>query len=223
MDRLQGSSRDRATGPRRRTQVERSETTRRKLFEAAIEVLNAQGYSGFTLTETARRAGVTRGAQAHHFKSKDDFILNAVEHLYKQIIDRSRESAARARGVNVTDPIFEDARAFFLSDEFITLFELMVALKKTKSDGAIEILSERYRGATEELWIDYLADKGTSREEAGKIVWLIFSIVRGLAIRRAFSYRDKVWNDTYEFGHGLVLDHFARLSSPAAAGRNRAE
>ena len=42
--------------PKRRTQAERSETTRTRLLEAAMKVVAKRGYSGFTTAEAARLA-----------------------------------------------------------------------------------------------------------------------------------------------------------------------
>ena len=55
----------------RRTQEERSAATRAKLLDATIDCLIELGYAGTTTTLIAERAGVSRGAQLHHFPSKD--------------------------------------------------------------------------------------------------------------------------------------------------------
>ncbi|MDD9965421.1 MAG: TetR/AcrR family transcriptional regulator [Myxococcales bacterium] len=43
---------------------------RRGLLDAALEVLQERGPSGLSLREVARRAGVSHGAPAHHFRDK---------------------------------------------------------------------------------------------------------------------------------------------------------
>ena len=66
----------------RRTQLQRSEETKQRLFKAAIRVMNKRGYFGFTTTLAAREAGVTRGALYHHFASKEalfEAVFSAVE------------------------------------------------------------------------------------------------------------------------------------------------
>ena len=62
-------------------QEERSAETRRRLLEAAIACLNERGYMGTTTTEIAGRAGVSRGAQVHHFRHKEELVIGALEHL----------------------------------------------------------------------------------------------------------------------------------------------
>jgi AcrR family transcriptional regulator len=67
--------------PRSSLQEERSAETRRRLLEAAIACLNERGYTGTTTTEIAGRAGVSRGAQVHHFRHKEELVLGALEHI----------------------------------------------------------------------------------------------------------------------------------------------
>lgn len=67
--------------PMRRTQAERTATTRGALLDATIECLIETGYAGVTTTSIASRAGVTRGAQAHHFGTKAELVTEAVRHL----------------------------------------------------------------------------------------------------------------------------------------------
>jgi len=73
----------------RRLQV-RSVTTRQRLLDAALECLVDRGYSGTTTIETARRAGVSRGAQLHHFPTKAALLTAAVEHVLARRIAEFR-------------------------------------------------------------------------------------------------------------------------------------
>ena len=67
---------------RRRTQEERSSETRHRILEAALDCLARRGYAGTTTTAVADLAGVSRGAQLHHFPTRAALIAAAVEHLY---------------------------------------------------------------------------------------------------------------------------------------------
>jgi AcrR family transcriptional regulator len=73
-------------GPFRRTQEERSAQTRARLLDAAIDCLVEYGYAGTTTPRVAERAGVTRGAQVHHFGSKADLVVAATKHLAQRRI-----------------------------------------------------------------------------------------------------------------------------------------
>jgi AcrR family transcriptional regulator len=70
---------------------ERSAATRNKLLDATIEALVDVGWAGTSTTEVVRRAGVSRGAQVHHYPTKRELVLAAVEHL---LLRRVEEFAA---------------------------------------------------------------------------------------------------------------------------------
>lgn len=65
----------------RRTQEQRSAETRARLLDATIECLVRYGNTGTTTPRVAEMAGVTRGAQVHHFGSKNDLVIAALQHL----------------------------------------------------------------------------------------------------------------------------------------------
>lgn len=88
---------------KRRTQAERSAAMRTRLLEATVECLVNYGYSGTTTQRVAEIAGVTRGAQVHHFGSKEDLVAAAVEHLAEQRIQAAIRDLARA--ANNPDPV----------------------------------------------------------------------------------------------------------------------
>jgi AcrR family transcriptional regulator len=62
------------------TQQERRAATQLRLLEAAIDTIAEVGYVNASTTEIARRAGVSRGAQLHHFPTKADLVGAAVAH-----------------------------------------------------------------------------------------------------------------------------------------------
>src|SRR5689334_24666698 len=64
-----------------RTQQERSAAMRKRLLDATIDCLVRYGYAGTTTTRVTELAGVTRGAQVHHFPTRTDLITAAVRHL----------------------------------------------------------------------------------------------------------------------------------------------
>lgn len=57
----------------------RSEATRRKLLDAAIDVFGEVGYVAAGRTAIIERAGVTKGALYHHFDSMDALVAAIIE------------------------------------------------------------------------------------------------------------------------------------------------
>jgi AcrR family transcriptional regulator len=69
----------------RRTQAERRASTRTALLDACVDCLLEQGYAGLTTAAVVARAGVSRGAQAHHFGTKAELVMAALRHVIRQL------------------------------------------------------------------------------------------------------------------------------------------
>jgi AcrR family transcriptional regulator len=77
----------------RRTQSERRAETRGRLLDATIESLIEVGYAGTTVRRVTELAGVSVGAQSHHFPHRVDLVVSAFARLAEQRIDNYRERA----------------------------------------------------------------------------------------------------------------------------------
>ncbi len=66
------------------TQLERATETRTKLLEATLQSVLDVGYANTTTRRVAELAGVSQGAQSHHFPHRVDLVAAAVEHLAEQ-------------------------------------------------------------------------------------------------------------------------------------------
>ena len=69
-----------------RTQVERSAAMQRRLLDATVSALYEKGYGGTTTLEVQQRAGVSRGALLHHYASRAELMVAAMEHLTRERI-----------------------------------------------------------------------------------------------------------------------------------------
>lgn len=68
----------------RRTQLERSETTRAALIDAALDLLDERGWAATTSVVVCERAGVTRGALVHHFGDLPSLLAAALDTHYER-------------------------------------------------------------------------------------------------------------------------------------------
>jgi AcrR family transcriptional regulator len=68
----------------RRTQAQRSAEMRERLLDATVSVLIEYGFAGTTTARVVEAAGVTKGAQLHHFPSKESLVVAAIDHLARQ-------------------------------------------------------------------------------------------------------------------------------------------
>lgn len=114
----------------RRTQGERSAATRNRLLDATIACLFELGYAKTTTTEIADRAGVSRGAQLHHFPTKAELVTTAVEHLIERRVSEFREAMAAVPGdVDPHDAAIEILWSMMRGPTFFAWLELVVAAR----------------------------------------------------------------------------------------------
>ena len=93
----------------RRSQEERTRSTRSALTTAARDLFASRGYSAVSTDEIVRAAGVTRGALYHHYADKQALFRDVFEQIEAEITDEisaafSAESdhlAAMAAGVTL--------------------------------------------------------------------------------------------------------------------------
>ncbi|HEY2333395.1 MAG TPA: helix-turn-helix domain-containing protein [Solirubrobacterales bacterium] len=86
----------------KRTQAERSESTRGALISAARHLFAERGYAGVGTEEIVRAAGVTRGALYHHFDGKRELFEAVYERIEAELAERI---AAGALAANATSPM----------------------------------------------------------------------------------------------------------------------
>ncbi|GLZ13983.1 TetR family transcriptional regulator [Actinomadura sp. NBRC 104425] len=64
----------------REPRQDRSRATRQRLLEAAVDCLSTLGWGRTTVAVVAERAGVSRGAAQHHFRTREELVTAAVEY-----------------------------------------------------------------------------------------------------------------------------------------------
>lgn len=93
-----------AAAPKRRTQAERTASTREALIDAAILLLHRNGYNGTPTELIAEEAGLTRGALHHHFKTRAHLMAEVIRTVYEREQYAYQEIAAdTGRGSRLSD------------------------------------------------------------------------------------------------------------------------
>jgi AcrR family transcriptional regulator len=78
----------------------RSDATKRKLFDAAMELIGERGFTDASVDEIVDRAGVAKGTVYYHFAGKAELVEALIADRMKPLADSFREAAA----VNSDDP-----------------------------------------------------------------------------------------------------------------------
>lgn len=156
---------------------------RQRLMEATVELLVEKGFSGTTTTLVSERAGVSRGAQLHHFPTKNDLVVAAVSHLTEI---RGQELAAAAaqlpRGKNRTRAVVEMLGDHFASPVFTAALELWVAARTEPALlEAVGPLEERVGRETHRLTVQLL-DVDETAPRVRELVQATLDLVRGLGL-----------------------------------------
>jgi AcrR family transcriptional regulator len=183
----------RAAGKPHRTQAERSERTRKLLLDATIECLLELGYTGTTVQEICKRAGLSRGAQQHHFATKAELMTHALEYLVgklrDQVLDSVRTLPADPDRVAKAIDLLWDS---FSGDLSTAALELWVAARTDPELRATlqpvdRALGKATRALYRELgWRpaseteDGIADVAPQRLDT--LFWLTVNLTRGLAL-----------------------------------------
>ncbi len=81
--------------PTRRSQAERSASTREALLNATIACLVEDGYANTTTQKVSQRAGVSRGAHLHHFQTRQALLAAAMEHLAERRAEHLQAAAEK--------------------------------------------------------------------------------------------------------------------------------
>ena len=127
-----------------RTQQQRRDETRRALLDAAVESLIEVGFARTTTLEVQRRAEVSRGALLHHFPSKAELLVAAVDHLAEM---RARELKMLAAGLPDgrarTDAVLELLWQCFSGTFFQVAMELRTAARTDPELRPVLIAAER--------------------------------------------------------------------------------
>jgi AcrR family transcriptional regulator len=76
--------------PVRRTQAERTATTKAALIDATIETIADLGYHRASLGEICTRAGVSKGGLFRHFDSRLDLVVSAAEEVGRRHLEGVR-------------------------------------------------------------------------------------------------------------------------------------
>ncbi|SEK92668.1 transcriptional regulator, TetR family [Roseovarius nanhaiticus] len=129
---------------------------RQALVEAALELIEAKGPTGFTLSEAASRAGVTPAAVYRHFAGREDLITEAALQGY-EMFGALMKHAYNGGGPSALAAFEATGRAYLAfarkhPGHYIAMFESGISINRTPELAAAALAARRvHEAAAEQL------------------------------------------------------------------------
>lgn len=170
----------------RKTQQQRSAETKQRLLTATLECLIDVGYVSTTMNEVAARAGVSRGAQTHHYPSKIDLVVGAADHLFNEFAVEV-ESVARAaqNGEISLEMLIDELWQRFFSGRFMyASLELIVAARSDAElrEGLKPLIRELH-SSLDETWLRFFQGRDVSEGRPDVFLNLTLCLFRGMVVQ----------------------------------------
>jgi AcrR family transcriptional regulator len=191
----------------RRTQGERSAETRGRLLDATIESIADVGYAATTTRRVAELAGVSQGAQTHHFPYRVDLVCAAIEQLATRRTEALRASvpglsgSANARTGTLLDLLWAD----FSGPIFTVFVKLWVAAADDPELHARLVPIERAMARTVAAFTAELAAEIPALGGTEPRLPVVLDTLRGLALSQAFEPRERPGRDPWPATRAALL------------------
>ena len=205
--------------PKRRTQAERRETTRKMLVEAAITCLGRVGYAAATTQMIVEEAGVTRGALNHHFADRNDLMLAVCE----LVLDNY---ASELLPIAQLDGPLETkmsamARTWWKVVKGGPYRAYMEVLMATWSDAEMRArhlgFAHRIDRTSLAIWLATFKDVGASPDLLQALRDQLIYSLRGMLLSYQFFPDDRYMDSQLEFFSRMAVNEIRRAGQDAAA------
>lgn len=223
--------------PAKRAEQERSRVSRRRLIDAGVSALMDMGYSAMTLSEIARRAGLTTGAVQYHFGSKDDLLLEMLDVLFlgTSFLALESETEASVEGVELyrrCEIFVERSMHTYGQPNYFLIWEIIIA---TRRDPALNARVAAARNDVVAEWLgrfrQLFADLAVPEDEALELINFVNGHLRGISLLNRYGpitretwarqkrlITDALYSELSAFAGGTVLGSPETNEKPANKG-----
>jgi AcrR family transcriptional regulator len=200
----------------RRTQAERRSATRARLLDATVACLAELGYARTSTTEIVRRAGVSRGAQVHHFPTKADLVATAVEHVFERRIDEFRVAFARLpEGAHKAVAAIDLLWPMFDGDSFDAWLELAVAARTDPHlRDRLTTVTRRFAESVGETFRELFPVPAGTDPVYDVAPKFIFALLDGLALHRSADPDPQFIADVLEAARAIARVFMSEPAGP---------
>jgi AcrR family transcriptional regulator len=194
-----------------------------------VTCLVEYGYSDTTVVKIAEMAGVSRGAQLHHFPSKEDLLTSAIEHLAEKRFNEIRTFAkppdkADLPDSAITAEAIELVWSTFTGPLFLAAMELWQASRTDAPLRACVYVVERSLGRVvhamvEDLFPSSVTDASDFDQRFATVTYLM----RGLALTRLLKVDPAEEARILEYCTRVMLADDPSAAHPELTSQDRAE
>jgi len=172
--------------PRRRIQEERSAATQARLLDTAVACLVELGYGATTTTVVADRAGVSRGAQLHHYATRAQLVGAAVQHVFTGLTEDYQQGFARvATSPDRVRGAIELLWSMFLQPRHLAALDLYLAARTDAELRAVLApIAARHRDNVLALARAYFPQAAVSNPSFDATSDLILNTMLGMVLTR---------------------------------------
>jgi TetR/AcrR family transcriptional repressor of bet genes len=163
------------------------EPVRRKaLIAAAIDAIHDRGMGQVTMSEIARRAGVSAALAHHYFGGKDQLLLATMRHLLSELGDEIQRRLAATK--TPRERVSAVIRGNFSDEQFrpAVISAWLAFYVQAQTDPEARRLLRVYTRRLESNLVHALSEL-TGREHALRIAETAASLIDGLWIRRSLA------------------------------------
>lgn len=166
----------------REPKQDRSRATQKRLLESTVSALAELGWTGATTSEIARRSGVSRGSLQHHFPTRDELIVAALNYMFNErtayLLEQGRNVGDRDRYSFVADLLFD----LYVNELFNASLQVWTAaMTEQNLRDLIVPLEERFAHEAFSLAVELL-NADTSDEHTFRTVQVTLDLARGLGL-----------------------------------------
>ena len=170
----------------RRTQAERTRTSREKIIRSAMESFAQNGFRGAKMADIAQAANLTGPGLLHHFPSKNHLLMEVLkerDRIHKEQTDATLEKNNHDI-LQVAADLVEQNQA---TPGIIQLFNLLVAESISPEHPAHGYFTQRYHNGRE-AWVKIIAERqkdGDIRTDISADVLgvMLFAMMDGLQVQ----------------------------------------
>jgi AcrR family transcriptional regulator len=178
--------------PPRRSQAERSGEMQARLIKATVDCLVDYGYELTTTLKIAGRAGVSRGAVLHHYTSKRDLVVAAMEHLLLEHVGRTKAVAAKVQaGEFLLDDFVDFLWADYSGSFFYAWLENIAEARHDEDlrDRFVPMVRE-YHLTLDEIWHSFFRKSRVSNIQVDTSLNQTLCLLRGMGLQRVLRQDD---------------------------------